>query len=341
MMPHEERPAVRLQRLIRGYYVSQAIHVAATLGVADRLRDGPCGAPALAAALAVDAPALYRLLRALAAAGVFSEDDQHRFSLTEMGACLCSDAPESLRDQAANIGRPADWEVWAHLLYSVQTGQPAFPQLHEGQSIWEWRAAHPEENTFFNRAQHANTRLRTHALLTVYDFGQFPTVADLGGGTGAFLTALLAHYPGMRGLLFDQPHVVAEAAPALARAGVAARCAVMGGSFFDAVPPGYAAYILQAVLNSFDETTRLAILRQVRAICTADTRLLVLEDVIGPPNEDLDTKLLDVAMLLRTGGAQYPREAWAALFAAGGFRLASITPSPLGPCVLEGVPVEV
>lgn len=145
----------------------------------------------------------------------------------------------------------------------------------------------------------------------------------------------------MRGLLFDQPHVVAEAAPALERAGVAARCTVVGGSFFDAVPPGYAAYILKAVLNSFDDPTRLAILRQVRAICTADTRLLVLEDVIGPPNEDLDTKLLDVAMLLRTGGAQYPREAWAALFAAGGFRLAGITPSPLGPCVLEGVPVEV
>jgi hypothetical protein len=340
MTPHEERPSVRLHRLIRGYQVSQAIHVAATLGVADHLRDGPCGAPELAAALAVDAPALYRLLRALAAVGVFYEDDQRRFSLTEIGACLCSDAPESLRDQAANMGRPADWEVWAYLLDSVQSGQPAFPQLHQGQSIWEWRAAHPEENTCFNRAQHANTRLRTHALLTAYDFGQFPTVADLGGGTGAFLTALLAHYPGMRGLLFDQPHVVAEAAPALERAGVAARCTVMGGSFFDAVPPGYAAYILKAVLNSFDDPTRLAILRQVRTVCTADTRLLVLEDVIGPPNEDLDTKLLDVAMLLRTGGAQYPREAWAALFAAGGFRLARITPSPLGPCVLEGVPVE-
>jgi hypothetical protein len=187
---------------------------------------------------------------------------------------------------------------------------------------------------------HADTRLRTHALLAAYDFGKFHTVADLGGGTGAFLTALLAHYPGMHGLLFDQPHVVAEAGPALERAGVAARCTVVGGSFFDAVPPGYEAYILKAVLNSFDDTTRLAILRQVRTVRTAATRLLVLEDVIGPPNEDPYTKLLDVAMLLRTGGAQYTREALAALFAAGGFRLASITPSTLGPCVLEGVPVE-
>ena len=170
--------------------------------------------------------------------------------------------------------------------------------------------------------------------------GSSPRWPTLGGGTGAFLTALLAHYPGVRGLLFDQPHVVAEAAPALERAGVAMRCTVVGGTFFDAVPPGYAAYILKAVLNSFDDTTRLAILRQVRPVCTADTRLLVLEDVIGPPNEDPYTKFFDVAMLLRAGGAEYTREGWAALFAASGFRLARITPSPLGPCVLEGVPVR-
>ena len=120
---------------------------------------------------------------------------------------------------------------------------------------------------------------------------------------------------------------------------MAARCAVIGGSFFDAVPPGYAAYLLKAVLNSFDDTTRLAILRQVRSVCTADTRLLVLEYVVGSPNEDPYTKLLDLAMLLRTGGERRPRDAWAALFAAAGFHLARITPRPLGPCVLEGVPV--
>src|SRR5262245_38601474 len=104
-----------------------------------------------------------------------------------MGGCLRSDTPQSLRARAAYIGRPADWEVWAHLLDSVQSGQPAFPQLHQEQSIWEWRTAHPEENTFFNRAQHAATRRRTHTLLAAYDFGQFPMVADLGGGTGASL----------------------------------------------------------------------------------------------------------------------------------------------------------
>jgi hypothetical protein len=339
MTPRDERPAVRLHRLIDGYQVSQAIHVAALLGVADHLRDGSRSAAELAATLAVDAPALYRLLRALAAVGVFWEDDQRRFALTEMGACLCSDAPAPLGERAAYIGRPTDWEVWAHLLESVQSGHPAFPQLHQGQSIWEWRAGHPEDNTFFNRAQEAESRLTTHALLAAYDFGQFPTVADLGGGTGAFLAALLAHYPRMRGLLFDQPHVVAGAAQVLERARVAARCTVVGGSFFDAVPPGCAAYILKAVLNSFDDPTRRAILRHVRTVCIADTRLLVVEYVVGPPNEDPYAKLLDLAMLLRTGGAQSTREEWAALFAAGGFHLARITPSLHGPCVLEGVPV--
>ena len=159
MTPPEERPFVRLHRLIDGFVVSQAIHVAATLGVADHLRHGPRSASALAATLTVDAPALYRLLRALAAVEVFHEDEQGCFSLTEMGACLCTDAPESLHDRATFIGRPADWEVWAHLLDSVPSGQPAFPQLLQGQSIWELRVAHPDESTIFLRAkQRARSR---------------------------------------------------------------------------------------------------------------------------------------------------------------------------------------
>ena len=184
----------------------------------------------------------------------------------------------------------------------------------------------------------AESRLTAHALLSTYDFGQFPTIADLGGGNGAFLAALLAHYPGIRGLLFDQPHVVAGATRVLESAGVAARCAVVGGHVFDTVPPGCEAYVLKAVLNSFDDKARLEILRNVRTVCTADTRLFVLEYVVGPPNEDPHTKLLDLAMMVRTGGAQHTREVWASLCTAGSFRLASLTPSPLGPCVLEGVP---
>jgi O-methyltransferase/methyltransferase family protein len=339
MTPREESPSVRLHRLINGYQVSQAIHVAATLGIPDLLRDGPRSATELATTIAVNAPALYRLLRALAAVEVLHEDDQRRFSLTEMGVCLRSDASEPLGERAFFIGRPADWEVWGHLRYSVQSGQPAFPHLHQGQSIWEWRAGQPEDNALFNRVIAADTRLTTRALLGAYDFGQFPTLADLGGGNGAFLAALLAQYPNVRGLLYDQPHVVAGAAPVLERAGVAARCTVLGGNFFEAVPVGYAAYILKLVLNSFDDTTRRALLRQVRAVCTADTRLLVLEYVIGPPNEDPFTKMLDLSMLLRTGGVQQTREEWAVLFTAGGFHLAGITPTTDGPCVLEGVPV--
>lgn len=339
MTPRGESPSVRLHRLISGYQVSQAIHVAATLGIPDLLRDGPRSANELATTIAVNAPALYRLLRALAAVEVLHEDDQRRFSLTEMGVCLRSDADEPLGERAVFIGRPADWEVWGHLRYSVQSGQPAFPHLHQGQSIWEWRAGQPEDNALFNRVMAADTRLTTRALLGAYDFGQFPTLADLGGGNGAFLAALLAQYPNVRGLLYDQPHVVAGAAPVLERAGVAARCTVLGGNFFEAVPAGYAAYILKLVLNSFDDTTRRALLRQVRAVCTADTRLLVLEYVIGPPNEDPFTKMLDLSMLLRTGGVQQTREEWAVLFTAGGFHLAGITPTTDGPCVLEGVPV--
>jgi hypothetical protein len=338
MTPPDERPSVRLYRLVNGYQVSQAIHVAATLGVADLLRDGPRTAADLAATVSVDARALYRLLRALAAVEVFHEDDQGRFSLTAMGDCLRADAAEPVGEWAAYIGRPYVWEAWGHLLYSVQSGRPAFPHLHDGHNVWDWRAGQADENAIFDRAMHGQSRRSTDALLTAYHFGQFATVADLGGGHGTFLAALLARYPYVRGLLFDQPHVVAGAAPVIEAAGVADRCAVVAGSFFDAVPPGCEAYILKNILMSFDDEARRALLRRVRAVCTTDTWLLVLEAVVGPPNEDPHGKFSDLTMLVVTDGAHHTREEWAALFAAGGFRLASITASALGLCVLEGVP---
>lgn len=338
MPQREERPSVRLYKLINGYQVSQAIHVAATLGIADLLREGPRSVSALAIAINVNALALYRLLRALAAVGVLHEDDQRQFSLTEMGACLRSDAAEPLREWAAFIGRPAVWEAWSHLLYSVQSGQPAFPHLHNGQSIWAWRAGHAEDNTIFDRAMQGLSRRIADAYLAAYDFGQFHTVVDIGGGNGAFLAALLARHPNVRGVLFDQPHVVAGAAQVLERAGVGERCDVVGDSVFEAVPPGHEAYILKQVLMSFDEEARRAVLRKVRTVCGEATRLLVLESVVGPPNEDQRAKFSDLNMMVVTGGAEHTREEWASLFAVGGFRLSHIVQNTLSLCVIEGVP---
>ena len=167
-------PSAQMVQLINGYQVSQALHAAATLGIADLLRDGPLCSDKLADRVGADRDALYRLLRALAAVGVFHEHAARTFDLTELGACLRSDAPEPVGPWAVYIGRPYYWQVWSHLLYSVRTGKYAFPHVH-GVSSWEYRVADREENAIFNAAMTGNTRSVTEAVVAAYDFSPFST----------------------------------------------------------------------------------------------------------------------------------------------------------------------
>lgn len=203
----EQNPALALRRLVNGYQVSQAIHMAATLGIADLLRDGPRSSDDLAAATGSDPRSLHRLLRAPASVGVFREEEDRRFALTPLGDCLRAEAPESVAGWAAFIGQPYYWNAWAHLLHSVRTGENAFRQLY-GMDVWDYRAQHPEAGAVFDRAMTSNSRMRTEAVPAAYDFGPFACVVDVGGGRGALLSAILAKHPRVRGVLFDQPHGV-------------------------------------------------------------------------------------------------------------------------------------
>jgi hypothetical protein len=241
----DDTPGATLGRLIVGFQVSEAIHVAATLGVADLLAEGPRTSDELAAATSAHAGSLYRLLRALASVGVFHEDEGRRFSMTPMGALLRSDVPGSLRGWAVYVGRPYFREAWRHLEHSIRTGDNAFQHVH-GTDVWAYRAEHPDESAIFDLAMESLTGASNPALLDAYDFGRFGTVVDVGGGNGALLAALLGEFPATRGVLFDQPHVVAKAAAVLERAGVADRCEIVSGSFFDEVPPGGDAYTLKS-----------------------------------------------------------------------------------------------
>ena len=230
-------PAAELRRLVNAYQVSQAIHVAAVLGIADRLAGGPRSSDHLAAETDTDPRSLYRLLRALAAVGVLREEESRRFSLTEVGDGLRSDADAPIAGWAAMIGRPYYWQAWGALLHSVRTGENAFRHVH-GTDPWTYRAAHPEEAAIFDRAM-ADLARRSHASVTqAYDFGRFGTVVDVGGGNGALLAALLPRYEGMRGVLLDLPHAVAAAESVFASAGIADRCEAIAGDFFQSVPEG-------------------------------------------------------------------------------------------------------
>jgi hypothetical protein len=331
----DEPFSTELHQLITGFRVSQALHVAVTLGIPDLLADGPSSSDALAAATGSHAGSLYRLLRALASVGVLHEDGERRFALAAPGEPLRSDAPDSVAPTAAYVGRPYYWAAWSSLLHSVRTGENAFRAVH-GIDVWEYRSKHPEESRIFDDAMAGNTRRTNRSLLDAYDFGRFGTVVDVGGGTGALLAALLAEYPQTTGILFDQPQVVAGAGGVLGEHGD--RCQVVAGSFFDSVPVGGDAYLLKAIVHDWEDEEAVAILRACRAAMDTAGAVLVIERELGRPNEAPEAKFSDLNMLVAPGGRERTLEEYERLFAAAGLRLVGATPTSAGQNVIEAAP---
>ena len=245
-------PSIELMRLINGYQVSQALHVAATLGVADHLKDGPKSYDAVAQACGAHPTSLYRLLRALAAVGVFHETGNKEFSLTPFGACLTSDALGSTRNYARWIGAPGQWTPWGNLLHSIKSGESAL-RFTYGMDPWTYRMQHPQEQAVFDRAMTGNSRSEAQAVLDAYDFSRFGCIVDIGGGQGLLLKTILLACPLTRGILFDQPQVVAAADRVLASTELAQRCQIVAGSFFESVPENGDIYIMKVILH--DGTT--------------------------------------------------------------------------------------
>jgi O-methyltransferase domain/Dimerisation domain len=319
--------AAELRRLVNSYQLSQAIHVAAVLGIADLLADGPRSSDELAEATKTSPRALYRLLRALAAFGLFREEGERRFSLTELGDALRSDAPESVAGWAAFVGRRNIREAWSALEESIRTGENAF-KLEHGINVWEYRAQNPEESEIFDRAMASSSHLVIRSLIDAYDFGRFGTIVDVGGGNGTLLRALLEEYPQLTGVLFDQPHVVEGV-------DLGERGRIVGGSFFESVPEGGDAYLLKWIIHDWEDEESVAILRNVRRNGGA---LLLVERVVEPPNEGPETKLGDLNMLVGPGGQERTLEEFRAVFEAAGYELVGDTLTASGMHVIEGSP---
>ena len=313
------KPSDALRQMIGGCLVTQLIYVVAKIGIADRLAGGPRTADQLAPATAVHPQGLYRVLRALASLGVFTEDAQARFSLTEVAGPLRSDAPDSLHAFALLWGEVL-WPTCGALLHSVRTGQPAFEHLH-GMGVFEYLHQHPQSAEIFDRAMTNLTRRLAPAVVAAYDFGSFGTLVDVGGGQGTLLSAALRAHPKLKGVLYDRAEVLASARRTLAGEGVLERCELVRGDFFASVPEGGDAYLLKDILHDWEDARAVAILKNCARAMKPDSRLLVVERSLPEQNVPGPAKLVDITMLAVTGGRERSEEEYAELFRKAGLRL--------------------
>ncbi len=319
-----------LELVTRGLLV-QAISVAARLGIADLLEEGPKRADELAEAVGADQTALYRLLRTLAGLGLFVEDGEGRFAPTPLGRALRR-GDGSAHAAAVYFGEPFVWKAWGNLLHSVLTGEPAFRRAH-GTSIFDYLSAHPEAEQAFHAWMTARSQLQVAAVLDAYDFSRFRTVVDVGGGHGSLLAAILDAEPSLRGVLFDLPAVVARA-PALGD-----RCDVVGGDFFDAVPPGADCYLLKFVVHDWDDERAARILRNVRSAIADGGTILLLEYVVPPGSDYHHAKFMDLHVLVLTeGGRERTEDEYRRLLRDAGFQLRRVVPTAAPLAIVEGAP---
>jgi predicted O-methyltransferase YrrM len=328
-----------LRRLVLGYRVSQAIFVAAELGIADLLASGPRTADELASAAGAHAPSLHRVLRLLASEGVFAETEEGRFELTPMAAALQHEAPGPMRALARQIAQDAMWRSWGSLLHAVRTGESAFEHVH-GVDLFQHHRQHPEERIVFDELMTAHSASAVRALAAAYDFSGVETVVDVGGGRGALAIGLLEAHTHLRGIVFDQPAEAADARVAIATARLAHRCEAVGGDFFEAVPYGSDVYLLKFVLHDWDDERCVAILRTCRRAMRPSARLVVVELQVPRGNAPSFAKSQDVNMLVNAlGGRERTEAEYGALFAAAGFDLAGSTSAQGELHIIEGVPV--
>ena len=323
--------ASNLWTLARGYMPARVVHVAAQLGVADLLASGTKTADALAQETNTAVVPLRRLLRALASLGLVDELEFGRFALTEAGKPLRSNVPGSMRNVALMFGGDRAWRSWGELLHSVTTGESGTRRVF-GVGSFEYLAANPDQAIIFHAAMAENTRQVTELLVSTYDFSRFPNIVDVGGGNGTLMAAILAVNAGVRGTVFDLPIGLAEAPQKLAEAGVAARCDVVAGDFFCAVPEAADAYVLKYVIHDWDDEQSVAILRNCCKAMHQASKILLIERVMPERMEATPIHqritMADMNMLAMPGGQERTEQEYRNLFAAAGLLLERTTPLP-------------
>jgi hypothetical protein len=316
----EPDPAGLLLQISLGVRLERALYVAARLGVADLLSDGPRPIRDLAEELGADSGALYRVLRALAGLGIFQELDPGRFGLTPAAAPLRTDAPNSVRASIVQHGAEPEWAAWGAVLHTVKTGEPAFEHVW-GESPWDYYGETRDRMTDISRQD--SLRLADHPV-----FACQGRVVDVAGGEGDFLAAVLAANPEASGTLLDRPEIVETARSLLAEAGVDGRCEVVGGDMFESVPGGGDLYLLKRALHDWNDEKAGRILANIRSAMSPAARLVIVTGLVSDANQPSVMKIADLALMVMLGGRQRTEEEFRGLLAAAGLRLVRVISLP-------------
>jgi hypothetical protein len=336
--------AAEVLHLATAYQASRALHVAIRLGLPDLLAEGPQRAEDLARETGSHAPSLRRLLRALASYGVFSEAADGRFALAPLGSNLRTDTQESVRALALMWGDEDYWLTWAELERCVRTGRTAAEHLFGAEDAFRRYAADARFGAVFNAGMTVLSATVAAAVVAAYDFSDAGLIVDVGGGHGRLIAAILRANPGLRGVLLDLTSVVEGAPRLLAEAGVAERCEVVGGGMFAGVPEGADLYILSRVIDSFDDARAVAVLANCRRGMGKRGRLLLVEPVLPDRVGAAASRavqadmLMDLNLLVRTGGRERTEAEYRAFLAAADLRLEQVIPTDAPVSLVEAAP---
>ena len=328
-------PEAILSQMLFGALMQQGIYVAAKLGIADLLAQKPQTAEELAAATETHAPSLYRVLRTLAGAGIFAENADNKFELTPIAALLRSDTPNSMRDFALLLGDEWHWRIFSELKHSVKTGETAQAKVF-GNELFEHLAQNQQDAETFNRAMTSHSLAAVPAIVEAYDFSGVGKLADIAGGHGILLAGVLKANPQVQGILFDLPTVIKGAGEWLAKEGVGDRVELAAGDFFESVPSSADAYLMKHIIHDWDDERSIKILQNIGAAMNKNGKVLITEMVIPEGNEPSPSKILDLQMLIGTGGKERTKDEYKKLLEASGFKLTRIVPTKSPLSVIEG-----
>jgi len=314
-------------RLVRSNITTAVIYVAAKLELVDHIRDNRAIAQDLAEILNVNPGALYRVMRTLAALGVLHQDEDDRFFVTQFGETLRKDSPQSVRGYAIYIHELV-YERYTRIMDSVRTGKAVI------EKVFDNLRSNPAQEAIFHAGMDDKTHIDMAAIIEAYDFSNCGRVVDVGGGNGAFLSGVLASCENVSGVLFDQKSAI-EAAKA-GRGGSLPRCEFVAGDFFEAVPSGGDTYVLKRILDDWSDEKVTQILKNCRKAMTSETRLLIIEPLMGPPNKLTPGHFADMNFLVTfSGGRIRTEEEHSNLLRRTGFRLQKNVPTESEASVLE------